>query len=166
MSSNGSAVVSRRQKQAGRRNGAGRKSKWPNGTPIKTMHLPAVLEEELRQYARQRMAEIKQTPVRANTRQADGPPPAFKQVYMQKITARHFTIEHKFQIIGDVCRVAHDRWLACLNDAYTDHPAFAEGPTRQDAVATLLIQERSRWLNEHSTAAGEGPVTEPQKKAN
>ena len=129
--------------------GAGRKPTWPSGAAMKSMRLPAVLEEELRRYACQRLAEIKRD--QAGTRKADEPPPEFKQVHMQKITTRHFIIVHQKQTIGDVCRVAHDRWLACLYDGDTDHHAFAERQTREDAVATLLIQERSRWLNAHAT---------------
>ena len=145
MPSDGSALSSHRNKHGGCRPGAGRKPTWPSGATIKTMRLPAVLEEELRRYARQRLAEIKRD--QTGTRKADEPPPEFKQVHMQKITTRHFIIVHQKQSIGDVCRVTDDRWLACLYDVDADHHAIAERQTREDAVATLLSQERSRWLN-------------------
>ncbi len=149
MSSNDSTLSSSRKPHGGRRAGAGRKSSWPNHTAMKTMRLPAALEEELHRYARQRMAEINRD--QAGRRHPDGPPPEVSQVRMEKISAGHFTIGYEKQTIGDVCRVSRDRWLACLYNPEADHHAFAEGQTREDAVATLLIQERSRWLNDHPT---------------
>ena len=135
-----------RGQHGGSRPGAGRKSTWPSQTEMKTMRLPAVLEDELRQYARQRIAELQRD--RAARRRAAGPPPRPEQVRMQKITARHFTLEHEHQTLGDVCRLARDRWLACLYDAAADDHAFAEGETRQGAVAALLRQARTRWASE------------------
>lgn len=134
-----------RGQRGGYRPGAGRKPKWPSGTAMKTMRLPAVLEDELRRYAHQRLAELQRDQARAASRHAAGPPPKPEHVHMKQITSRHFTIEHEKQVIGDVCRLARDRWLACLYDTAADDHAFAEGETRQDAVAALLSQARTRW---------------------
>ena len=59
MPSDGSVLSSHRNQHGGRRPGSGRKPTWPSGAAMKSMRLPAVLEEELRRYARQRLAEIK-----------------------------------------------------------------------------------------------------------
>jgi hypothetical protein len=60
------------------------------------MRFPAVLEDELRQYAHQRMAELQLTQARTKVRKAAGPPPELKQVGMKKIDTRHFTIVYTF----------------------------------------------------------------------
>ena len=141
-----------RDNRGGPRPGAGRKSQWPTGTAIKTMRFPAVLEDELRQYARKRMAELQRAQARADARQAAGPPPELKQVHMAKIDARHFTIVHGEQSIGDVSCADDRRWLACLYGVDGDH-AFAWGKTRRLAVTVLLSQERTRWLHDDVTSA-------------
>ena len=43
-------------KWGGARKGAGRKAQWPAGTPLKSMRLPANLEAELKQFARDRLS--------------------------------------------------------------------------------------------------------------
>lgn len=134
----------------GRRPGAGRKSQWPAGTTIKTMRLPAVLEDELRQYAHQRIAELHHAQARTDARRAAGPPPELKQVRLEKIDARHFTLVHEAQAIGDVSRCDDGRWLACLYGVDGD-PAWAWGKTRRRAVTRLLNQERARWFREDAT---------------
>ena len=136
-----------RDKRGGRRPGAGRKSIWPSGVAIKTMRFPVVLEDELRQYAHQRMSELQRAHAREEARKAAGPPPELKQVRLEKIDARHFTMVYGMQTIGDVSRGDEGRWLACLYGVEGDH-RFAWGKTRQLAVAILLNQERARWFND------------------
>jgi hypothetical protein len=106
----------------------------------------------LRQYAHKRIAELQRAQARADARQAAGPPPELKQVHMAKIDARHFTIMHGEQSIGDVSRSGDGRWLACLYGVDGDH-AFAWGKTRRLAVTVLLSQERTRWLHDDVTSA-------------
>jgi len=134
-------------KRGGRRPGAGRKSIWPSGVAIKTMRFPAVLEDELRQYARQRLAELQRAQARAEARKAAEPPPELKHVRMAKIDARHFTLVYGTQTIGDVSRGDDGRWLACLYGV-ADDQQFAWGKTRRLAVAMLLNRERRRWFND------------------
>lgn len=57
-----------RDSRGGPRPGSGRKSKWPKGTVIKTMRFPAMLEDELRQVAERRMAEIERAKAQAKVR--------------------------------------------------------------------------------------------------
>jgi len=78
-----------RDNRGGSRPGAGRKSIWPTGTVIKTMRFPAVLEDELRQYAHQRTAALQRTHARTEGRKAAGLPPELKQVGMEQIDTRH-----------------------------------------------------------------------------
>ena len=46
----------RGHKWGGARQGAGRKAQWPTGTTLKSMRLPANLEAELKQFARDRLS--------------------------------------------------------------------------------------------------------------
>lgn len=69
---------------------------------------------------------------------------------MPKIDARHFTIVHEEQTLGDVSRGNDRRWLACLYGADDEH-AYAWGKTRRLAVAMLLSRERARWFEDHRT---------------
>jgi hypothetical protein len=66
---------------------------------------------------------------------------------MAKIDARHFTLVHGEQTIGDVSRADDGRWLACLYGVDGEH-AYAWGKTRRLAVTTLLRQERARWFHD------------------
>jgi len=115
------------------------------------MRFPAVLEDELRQYAHKRMDELQRAQARADACKAAGPPPELKQVHMAKIDTRHFTIVHGEQSIGDVSRADDGRWFACLYGVDGDH-AFAWGKTRRLAVAVLLSQERTHWLHDDVTS--------------
>ncbi len=84
MSSHASPLSPRRDNRGGPRPGADRKSQWPAGTVVKTMRFPTVLEDELHQYACQRMAALQCAQDKAAARQAAGPPPELKQVRMEK----------------------------------------------------------------------------------
>ena len=53
-------TIKKKAGRGGRREGAGRKSKWLPGTELKTMRLPACLEKELFEYAQKRIAELNQ----------------------------------------------------------------------------------------------------------
>ena len=53
-------TIKKKAGRGGKRKGAGRKSKWPPGTELKTMRLPAGLEKELFEYAQKRIAELNQ----------------------------------------------------------------------------------------------------------
>ena len=51
-------------------------------------------------------------------------------------------------MIGEVSQLGSGPWLACFYGPGDDNLAFAEGPTRRGAVATLLGRERARWCDE------------------
>lgn len=51
-------ITKKKAGRGGRRKGAGRKSKWPPETELKTMRLPACLEQEIFKFAQDRIAEI------------------------------------------------------------------------------------------------------------
>ena len=51
-------TIKKKAGRGGKREGAGRKPKWPTGTELKTMRLPACLEKEIFQYAQKRIGEL------------------------------------------------------------------------------------------------------------
>ena len=63
-------TIKKKAGRGGKRKGAGRKPKWPTGTELKTMRLPACLEKEIFQYAQKRIGELNQqssTQTKANS---------------------------------------------------------------------------------------------------
>ena len=61
-------TIKKKAGRGGKRKGAGRKPKWPTGTELKTMRLPACLEKEIFEYAQKRIAELNQpSPTKANS---------------------------------------------------------------------------------------------------
>ena len=76
----------------GSRTGSGRKSLWPHGTTLKTMRLPASLEDAIKQFAQDRLngpLEKISKPKKVSRRR----PPTAKNISVE--TAEYFIAIHK-----------------------------------------------------------------------
>ena len=70
--------------RGGIRKGAGRKSKWPAGTELKTMRLPACLEKEIFEFAQVKIAQINNQ----SSTKTDGSSPISSQSVLAQINTK------------------------------------------------------------------------------
>ena len=138
-------TIKKKAGRGGKRKGAGRKSKWPTGTELKTMRLPACLEKEIFEYAQKRIVELNQqssTQTKANSSTISKSivpknPPSNKKTIVVELSLR---IENNSKFVRRRKKVRNNIEYWCLSH-YNYRKTFKEDPGFYELTISYETEE-------------------------